>query len=158
MNDYERIKSGMAALQQRMLKNPDPPRARNSDPETSHNAEEVIAPSVNELRTVVLSTLKQHGGLTSHEVADVSGHDWGSISPRFTYLVDIGLVEDSGERRKWVNPATGKVSKAPSTVWRLCDPAKSRLSDAPFPKSNGPAQAQRLDSQLAEIQAELARA
>jgi DNA-binding MarR family transcriptional regulator len=50
----------------------------------------------------VLVTLALHApysGLTTHEIAELSGIEYGSVTPRIRPLVKKGLVKDSGERR-----------------------------------------------------------
>jgi len=75
--------------------------ARNKDPVTSHEAaESVRGREANAMEGRVLSELKLWpDGLTSHELVEITGIRWQSITPRIRPLVRKGLVEDSGLRR-----------------------------------------------------------
>lgn len=78
-----------------------PPRARPTDPATSHQAAATVAATTG--RQVVLETLRAHpAGLCDEELVAVVGD---RLSPsgartRRRELVDAGLVADSGIRRR----------------------------------------------------------
>ena len=87
--------------------------ARVSDPGTSHAAAESVKGEVaNKMESLVLTTLKAHyNGLTNHELVAATGLPWSSITPRVRPLVNRGLVEDSGIKKK------GPTNRM-CTVWR----------------------------------------
>ena len=76
-------------------------RARNSDPETSHDAARRISHRLTELETLVLSALQEaeYYGATSGEVADATGIDLQSVTPRFAPMAERGLVVRTKSRR-----------------------------------------------------------
>jgi uncharacterized membrane protein len=82
--------------------------ARNTDPETSHQAAKVVAEEqANELEAQVLAAIKSHPqGLTNHEIVQITGLSWNTSSPRIRPLCRKNLVRDSGERRK--GPGTNR--------------------------------------------------
>jgi CRP-like cAMP-binding protein len=69
---------------------------------TSIEAAEAIAPSIGRLQRIVLSAIGDAGfrGLTSQELADLTGIDFGSVQPRTSELRRLGLISDSGDRRR----------------------------------------------------------
>ena len=71
---------------------------RSSHPSTSHAAAAKVTPHVAKLEGRVLKTLGL-GGLTVPEIADVSGIDKWSVSPRMKPLEGKGLVSRSTQRR-----------------------------------------------------------
>jgi uncharacterized membrane protein len=84
--------------------------SRRSDPETSKAAAKSL--DTNALESLVLETLRKHlGGLTSHEVASLTGLSLVTVSPRMAPLVRKGKICDSGERRSGVGFRS-------STVWK----------------------------------------
>lgn len=84
--------------------------ARNSDPETAHEAAESVYASG--LEKQVLEYLQEHGPSTTHEIADGTGLSLVAVSPRMRPLTRKGLVQDSGRRR-----ANGGSRK--SIVWEM---------------------------------------
>lgn len=90
--------------------------ARNSDPQTSHDAVPTTE-RISELERKVVDLLRRAlpRGLTSLECCDLLHiHPW-SISPRFRELQRRGLIIESGLKR---NPKTGKNM----IVWRAVRP------------------------------------
>jgi hypothetical protein len=87
-----------------------PPRARRSDPDTSHAAARRAAAFADSLGGRALEALQAAlpGGLTAPEIAVRLGARDGSISPRIKPLRKRGLVVDSGDERKG------------ATVWMAC--------------------------------------
>lgn len=82
-----------------------PARARATDPETSHEAAASVDTS--ELEALVLDTLRRHpDGLTTKEMARVTGEDRVTLSPRCRPLARKGLIVEAGKRDG-------------SIVWRL---------------------------------------
>jgi len=71
--------------------------ARNTDPDTAHEAADI---EVNELEHLVLRTLHKHGPMTSVEIANKTAVNLNSINPRMRPLSDKGVVVDTGQRRK----------------------------------------------------------
>lgn len=83
-----------------------PARARRTDPDTSHQAAASV--DVTHREQQVLDALAAHpGGLTTKEMADVTGVDRLSLSPRMKPLELKGLVIRTEETRDG------------STVWRI---------------------------------------
>ena len=76
-------------------------RARNEDPETSKEAARRISHRLTELETLVLSALQEagHYGATSGEVAEATGVDLQSVTPRFAPMAERGLVVRTKSRR-----------------------------------------------------------
>lgn len=70
---------------------------RNTDPQTSRNAAQTV--DLNALEQLTLDALREHGPMTTHEIAAKVGRERDSISPRMKKLVAAKLVRDSGERR-----------------------------------------------------------
>ena len=80
-----------------------PPRARRTDPATSHDAAaRTDAPT---LQARVLRVLRDHpAGLTTHELAEKMKESLVTISPRLAPLQRKGLVESAGKvcgRTRW---------------------------------------------------------
>ena len=69
-------------------------RARNTDPDTSHEAAERATPAVPALRDLIVEALrKERYGLTSRQLAEKTGRDLVSISPRLKPMVEDGVVK-----------------------------------------------------------------
>ena len=88
----------------------DTPRARRSDPETSHLAAERIKPKLRAQQQAVLDALTRWPGSTAVELAKVSGLDRYLVSRRLPELVPI-----------WVRrgkPRVCTVAGTPQTTWR----------------------------------------
>lgn len=98
------------------------PRARRFDPETSLEAAQVAARSATTVRSECLAVLARHDGLTDFELAELVGRQQTSAGKRRGELVELGLVEWSGEFR----PAP---SGCRARVWR-CTPAGFREAGA----------------------------
>ena len=85
--------------------------ARQSDPETSHQAARTLTPT--QLEDKVLTALKLHpAGATTHELAAMLKLSLVTVSPRMAPLSRKGLVVDSGRRK------CGESGRR-SIVWRL---------------------------------------
>lgn len=96
---------------------PDPlwtPVARNSDPQTSHQAAEYAAVNAGTCRARALQALVAAGdrGLTDFELAAWTHLQQTSVGVRRKELVRMGLVESTGERRP-------SPSGALAMVWRV---------------------------------------
>lgn len=89
------------------------PLARNSDPETSHQAAKDATPRAGTHRARALEALRAAGaeGLTDFELASRTGIAQTSIGVRRKELADAGFVVDSGK----VRPAP---SGSASIVWK----------------------------------------
>ena len=87
------------------------------DTDTSEAAAESMQMEVNGLRALCLEAIVK-SPLTPDEVARCIGRDRLAIRPRITELKEMGLIEDSGERRS-------NVSGRKAIVYRR------RLIDAP---------------------------
>lgn len=72
------------------------PRARSSDPETSHEAAAKVDGRT--LADSVLKDLQNHGPATSHEIAERMGLSLVTVSPRMKPLEDSGRVARDGKR------------------------------------------------------------
>ena len=82
------------------------PRARRTDPATSHEAAQTV--DTTKMENAVLSTLGLYrSGLTSKEIADLSGFSLVTISPRMKPLEAKGKVVRTTDRRD------------KCTVWRI---------------------------------------
>lgn len=93
---------------------PDSPGYRRQ--ETSRAAAEAIAPREKSLRARVFDALKI-ANATPEEMAERLGEAVHSIRPRFSQLLEAGLIEDTGER----GTAMGGRK---SIRWRVKDEAK----------------------------------
>jgi hypothetical protein len=105
---------------------PDPtptPRARRTDPETSHEAAASIAPPKQRAtQAAVLDLFQRHGPMHDYRMIDAyslerAGLGWppqtrSGLQTRRHELVTAGLLEDSGER---VRLETGRRA----IVWRV---------------------------------------
>lgn len=90
----------------------DPPRARHTDPETSHAAAATAARHHSSLDTAILDWLRyEAAGGTSEEIANGLLVPRVSVSPRLKPMERAGLVTRTDERR------TGK-SGVRAIVWR----------------------------------------
>lgn len=89
--------------------------ARTQDPDTSHDAAESIRGKIaTDLENLVISALKQRGGMTSQEVADYLNMRRDQVSPRFAPLKRKGIIIESGEKRRGDN---GRLSM----IWRIVE-------------------------------------
>jgi len=70
--------------------------ARNTDPETSHQAAAKV--NASRLEEIVMDALT-HGPMTSKELAEATGEARVSVSPRFKPLERRGLIVRTDERR-----------------------------------------------------------
>lgn len=82
--------------------------------DTSFEAAKLIKPTRETLQQEVIDALRAHPlGLTTPEIAAITGRAYGSIQPRTSELQAEGKIEDSGERRM---PEGGRCKVI---VWRL---------------------------------------
>lgn len=87
------------------------PRARRSDPATSHKAAESMRLHVGEQHSRILYALRHAGPRTCHELADlVRGLDHVQIARRLPELEQQGRIRKTAETRP---SPTGR----PCTVW-----------------------------------------
>ncbi len=83
--------------------------------DTSVNAAEMAASKASRLRRLVLDTLCEHPeNLTVDQVCAIAKLPRYSLQPRFSELLKLGLIRDTGERR--IN-ASGARAKAWRAVW-----------------------------------------
>ena len=75
---------------------PDAPRARRSDPLSSHRAADEVAPHLSGQRRAVWEALKKHPGRSSKELSEVSNLDRYMIARRLPELEQFGLVSRVG--------------------------------------------------------------
>lgn len=71
--------------------------ARRTDPDTSRAAAAKVGTAI--LESIVLQHLRRQGPATTLEIAERTGIDRVSISPRLRPLANRGLVRESGQRR-----------------------------------------------------------
>jgi hypothetical protein len=77
----------------------DPPRVRNTDPDTSQDAAESLGERALGARCQELFALIEHyGGLTTHQLVNLTGYDRGNTARRITDLRQAGWIRDSGDR------------------------------------------------------------
>ena len=83
--------------------------------ETSIQAARMLSGALGRLQLLVTAALVSAGtdGLTAHEAAALLRADKSAIQPRLSELRTMGLIRDSGKRRK---NASGKNA----IVWVLC--------------------------------------
>ena len=82
---------------------PEVPGSTNDS--TSKEAADAIAGSAKSLRALALKEIKYawSPGLTTDELALRMGVDRGSVQPRTSELKALGLIRDSGQRRRNAN-------------------------------------------------------
>lgn len=94
-------------------------KARTTDPDTSHQAAEAVAPHVRLIQENVLKVFQKYGALTHHSLISLYRRHFGQTTPESTIrtrckeLVVLGRVVDSGQRLA----VTGSTRKA--ILWRL---------------------------------------
>lgn len=90
------------------------PRARQSDPATSHQAARDATPNAGTHRARALAALRAAGprGLTDFELADRLGLQQTSAGKRRGELRDQGWVVDSGQKRPAPSGSSAIVWKA----------------------------------------------
>lgn len=87
----------MTATQLSLLDAPDRPMVRPSDPATSHQAANAVAPHLADQQARVLGAISVLRLATDEELADsLPSMNRGSVVRRRADLVDKGLVEPSG--------------------------------------------------------------
>ena len=89
------------------------PRARTTDPETSHAAARSMTGTASEHHERILGALEVHGDLTSEQIADRCGLRMEQVCRRMKELERSGKAEPTSERRRNRNGATAR-------VWRVC--------------------------------------
>lgn len=89
-------------------------QARVSDPSTSHEPAASFDPT--DLEQVVLGAVLMHTqGATQDDVLAVlepQGYKYGTITPRFRSLLNKGLLEVTGEKRKAKSGRSQRVVRA----------------------------------------------
>lgn len=89
------------------------PRARTSDPSTSHRAAHEIEPALGDLQRKAVATVRQWPDRTCQELADLLAlRDPRTLNRRITEVARRGWIVSSGERRCSV---TGRVAR----TWRV---------------------------------------
>jgi DNA-binding MarR family transcriptional regulator len=99
--------------------NYDPPSARRTDPDTSHEAARRAGLGASEGRKDALHYLSR-GPCTDFELAARSGYQQTSIGKRRGELVQLGLVVKTNERRP-------SPSGSPAIVWAITDAGRKAL-------------------------------
>ncbi len=99
-----------------------PPLARTTDPETSHEAADRMKPLAGKDRIEVLRQhVRRHLGLTDFELAAIMVRQQTSVGKRRGELRDAGLIEATDDRR----PAP---SGSGAIVWRITDAGKFEIA------------------------------
>lgn len=83
---------------------PDPPRARRTDPDSSHRAATAITPHLSSQRQQVWEALRKHPSRTTKSLAEVSGLDRHMVGRRMKELESRGYanrVERDGRDDLW---------------------------------------------------------
>ena len=90
---------------------PYPAQPGYKDRDTSRQAAEHVASRAELLRDRCAQRVRQAGaaGLTADEAADALGESVLSIRPRFTELLHLSRIKDSGQRRKNGSGRSAKV-------------------------------------------------
>lgn len=89
--------------------------ARNTDPQTSHDAATDVQERVARMEVLVLRSLYDHpAGLNWDEITNITGMRAGSVSPRFAPLRQKKLIQHGRCTRKG---SSGSVQ----TVWTITD-------------------------------------
>lgn len=83
-----------------------------TEPDTSRAAAEAIAPSASLLRGKCLAALREFGPMTADEIADRVGITPFSARPRCTELLALGMIVDTGERRRNSSGRSAKTWRA----------------------------------------------
>lgn len=87
--------------------------ARNSDPETSHDAVPTTA-AAGSIQAAILNALEEIGISTEEEVAIFTGVERTSLSPHFKPMIRAGMVVNilnpDGTKMKRCNPTSGKMA------------------------------------------------
>lgn len=128
----EHIRAAMQAIKERpdWLRpptfGPEAAHARSSDPATSHQAAARVTGNLRETQEHVLTVFRRHGAMTDvelvqrYEESDLPPQSDSGIRTRRRELVDLGEVEDSGEKKSI--PPHG-----PAIIWKLPDPNQDGL-------------------------------
>lgn len=89
------------------------PGARNTDPDTSHEAaQSFLAGKATDRRLVLLTHARFDQGLTDFELAALLNRQQTSVGKRRGELRDYGLIEATAARRN-------SPSASPAIVWRI---------------------------------------
>lgn len=100
--------------------------ARTTDPLSSFEAADTVP--VNELEAVCLRWLRQcPEGLTSRAIADLSGMELVSISPRLKPLEDRGLIYRDGKRAY-----RSRVACVACVVWKAVPESRKQQGELPL--------------------------
>ena len=88
------------------------PRARHSDPSTSHVAADSMRGEAKLHRDLILAVLNDHEGLTATEIGERCRLSMVQVARRMKELERLGLAEPTKETRL---TASGR----PARVWRI---------------------------------------
>lgn len=91
---------------------PYPDTAGYKESDTSRKAAEAIDSRTGQLQRLVLNHIVLAGPSTADETASAIGETVLAIRPRFSELLALGKIADTGERRK-------NASKRSAKVWRI---------------------------------------
>ena len=89
------------------------PRARTTDPQTSHAAARSMRSTAAEHHERILGALEADGDLTPEQIADRCGLDSVQVCRRMAELERLGLAWPTSETRK---TRSGRMAR----VWRVC--------------------------------------
>lgn len=92
----------------------DSAHARHDDPGTAKSAAAAVnGARANALESAVLSVLREHGSLTSWQIAQRGDLEYGSTSPRLKHLEKKNLVRRAGK--------VAVEGRRPSILWEAID-------------------------------------
>ena len=105
-----------------------PPLARNTDPETSHEAAEDVSFRASAHRLLAMQALDRYGALTDYELAARTGLQQNSIGKRRKDCQDAGMVERllDADGNSIKRPAP---SGSMSLVWTLTEKGRNYLKE-----------------------------
>jgi DNA-binding MarR family transcriptional regulator len=104
------------------------PLARNTDPETSHEAAEDVSFRASAHRLLAMQALDRYGALTDYELAARTGLQQNSIGKRRKDCQDAGMVERllDADGNSIKRPAP---SGSMSLVWTLTEKGRNYLRE-----------------------------
>lgn len=114
-------------------------RSRRHDPWTSKKAGDEVDATA--LGLICLNALKTApiSGLTTHEIARLTGLEYGSVTPRMIELEAAGLVERARDANDEVMTRIPAGRRKPGIIWRLRQtkrPEFESFNPSPYPSTS----------------------